>query len=137
MNSDPLPILRFLWGEDSANFDVQKPDLWDLREYPWECAIRADFIPLVQFLLDHGGALPLLGWFAIKAAIRKKDLKLVKMLIEFDVKPGTRNKAIVQDFLVDMAIECDAQDIVKYLMKEHGCILLFKTLRRRTSEYSL
>ena len=98
--------------------------------------MHAEFIPLVQFLLDHG-ANRLRDCVAIKVAIRKKNLKLVKVLIEFDVKPGTRNKAIVQDFLVDVAIECDARDIVKYLMEEHGCIPLFKTLRSRTSEYSL
>lgn len=39
--------------------------------------------------------------------------------------------------LLDVAIKCDAQDIVKYLMEDHGCIPPLEILRSRTSEYSV
>ena len=132
-NSYPLPILRFLWGEGRANTDFPLPDLWRLGGYPLVCAVHAEFIPLVQFLLDHGaphGSRKL----AIEVAICKKNLELVKMLIEFEVNT---EMVIVQDFWVNLAIDYDARDIVKYLMEEHGCIALSRTSRRRDSEYSL
>ena len=59
----------------------------------------------------------------LKVAIHNKNLELVKMLIEFEEEPETsakkmwnrRNKIKVEKFLVDVAIECAARDIVKYL----------------------
>ena len=59
----------------------------------------------------------------LKVAIHNKNLELVKMLIEFEEEPKTsakkmwkrRNRIKVEKFLVDVAIECAARDIVKYL----------------------
>ena len=132
-NSYPLPILRFLWGEGRTNSDFPLPDLWRLGGYPLLCAVHAEFIPLVQFLLDHG-ANHECRKLAIEVAICRRNLKLVKMLIEFE---ANTERVIAYDFLVNLAIDYGAQDIVKYLMEEHGCIALSKTSRRRDSEYSL
>ena len=136
VNSDPLPMLRFLWEDHSTYFP--KPMAGSHGEYPLVCAVHAEFIPLVKFLLDHG-ADP--GWrdcLAVRVAIGKKDLKLVKMLIELE-KPDRwmRNRIVARGYLLDVAVKCNARDIVEYLMKEKKCVPQIRTLRSRRSEYSL
>ena len=108
-----------------------------LGQYPLLCAVQAEFISLVEFLL-HGAHRGWPDYSTVKVAIGKKNLKLVKMIIEDeDLSVIRRDGISVKHFLLDAAIECDARDIVKYLMEEHGCIPLFKDLRKRTGEYSL
>ena len=55
-------------------------------------AVRGEFIPLVQFLLDHGACLEQRCYSAIRVAIGKKNMKLVRTLIEFEEKLETNAK---------------------------------------------
>ena len=136
LNSDPLPMLRFLWEDHSTYFP--KPNAGSHGEYPLVRAVHAEFIPLVKFLLDHG-AHP--GWrdcLAIRVAIGKKHLKLVKMLFELEKPDRWGNYSIKgKGYLLDVAVKCNARDIVNYLMEEKKCVPQIRTLRSRHSEYSL
>ena len=118
-NSDPLPILRFLWEDHRPKFP--KPMIHSYYGgHPLACAVDAKFIPLMKFLLDHGAEPAALDCLAIKRAICKKDLILVKLLME---RLGTGRfsplnrirKFKGDDFLHDVAVQNNAQDIVEYL----------------------
>lgn len=69
-------------------------------------------------------------------AIRRKDLSLVKMLIEreAELKHGKGKKRRLGDRMhvnndmLRMAVKCDARDIVQYFTEEKGCIPDLKTL---------
>ena len=125
VNSDPLPILRFLWGKGT---DFPVPQLVLLGPYPLECAVQAEFIPLVEFLLHHGAHRGWPDYSTVKVAIGKKNLKLVKMIIEDeDLSVIRRGGISVKHFLLDAAIECDARDIVKYLMEHMGAFHYLRT----------
>ena len=95
-------------------------------------AVRGEFIPLVQFLLDHGACPEQSSYSAIRVAIGKKNLKLVRILIELEEKLETNAKEKwrcgqdIANVLSWVAVECDAREIVKYLMDEQGCVPLIK-----------
>ena len=123
-NSDPLPILRFLWEDHRPKF--LKPETGSQDGYPLFCAVEAQFIPLVEFLLDHGAEPGDGDCFVVRMAIMKNDLELVKMLME-RLGTGTwspMNKIqSLQDFkdnnfLPDLAVRFEEQDIFKYLVEE-------------------
>jgi len=106
--------------------------------YPLVRAVNGRSIDLIRFLLDRGADPALRGALAIKVAIQKKDLKLVKMLIEYEEKvvleDVTRKKKKVADrvtvtpTMLDMAVKADARHIVRYFMEEKGAIPSMKAL---------
>lgn len=124
VNSHPLPILRFLW-EDRVGFP--KPTVGGRL---FECAVHANFVPLVEFLLEHGAHPEQCNYLPIKVAIGAKNLKLVKVLMES--RAFAWRKRYV---LLEAAVECDAQEIVNYLMVEQHCDALKKTKNGKWSEY--
>lgn len=75
---------------------------------------------------------------AVKVAIGKKDLSLVKLLIEFEPEGNSSggsakrrrrlDRVTVQTFMLDLAVRCDARDIVRYLIHEKGCVPHLSTL---------
>lgn len=79
-DDDPLPFLRFLY----THTRIPRPysDSWD--GYALTKAVHAEFIPLVQFLLDHNASPEEKDGLAVMVAIRRKNLPLVRLLIERD-----------------------------------------------------
>ncbi|KAH6913285.1 hypothetical protein BKA70DRAFT_718118 [Coprinopsis sp. MPI-PUGE-AT-0042] len=73
----PLPFLRYL-----LNIDGIQPDINANNGYALTKAVHAQFLPLIQFLLDHGASPETKDGLAVVVAIRQRNLKLVKMLIE-------------------------------------------------------
>ncbi|KAF8508089.1 hypothetical protein BU17DRAFT_77990 [Hysterangium stoloniferum] len=134
-DSEPLPLLRFLW-EKRTGIDFAKPSPNSNGGYPLVRAVHARFIPLVRYLLDRGADPQELNCLAIRVAIGKKDLALVQMLIEFepDVPPGGKkrrkrlDRVAVKPFMLDVAVRVDAREIVQYFM-EKGCVPHMRTLR--------
>lgn len=79
----PLPFLRYLY--DHPRIPPPDPDYSD--GYALTRAVAAGFVPLVRFLLEHGASPRCKEGMAVHAAIRRKNLPLVKMLIEPDNRP--------------------------------------------------
>ncbi|THH27615.1 hypothetical protein EUX98_g6576 [Antrodiella citrinella] len=136
----PIPLLRFLLEEPR----IPNPD-WNHRDgYPLAKAVTAGFIPLVRFLLENGASPACKGGLAVRVAINKKDLGLVKMLIEPDgsVKDAdgrkVRRRRIedrvkVSPEMLKVAVKVDARDIVQYFIKEKGCVPNMQTVLMMTS----
>ncbi|KAI0077862.1 hypothetical protein K474DRAFT_1684027 [Panus rudis PR-1116 ss-1] len=80
IDDEPLPFLRYLYGHPQ----IRRPDpnAWD--GYALTKAVAAGFVPLIQFLTENGADPSCKGAIAVLVAIRKKDISLVKMLIERD-----------------------------------------------------
>ena len=78
----PLPFLRYLYNH--PKIPGPNPNCWD--GYALTRAVASGFIPLVQFLLEQGASPACKGGIAVHAAIRRKNLSLVKMLIEPDTR---------------------------------------------------
>ncbi|KAI0701333.1 hypothetical protein BC835DRAFT_1411481 [Cytidiella melzeri] len=76
----PLPILRYLYSH--PRIPTPDPNVWD--GYALTKAVAAGFVPLVRFLLDQGASPACKRGLAVHAAIRRKDLALVKLLVEPD-----------------------------------------------------
>lgn len=76
----PLPFLQFLYSHP----EIPPPDANSWDGYALTKATSVGFIPLVRFLLDKGATPIYKRCLAVHAAIRRKDLSLVKMLIEPD-----------------------------------------------------
>ncbi|KAF8462472.1 hypothetical protein JB92DRAFT_3089526 [Gautieria morchelliformis] len=134
-NSEPLPLLQFLW-ERRTQVDFAKPKSNSHNGYPLVRAVFARFTLLVRFLLDHGADPRRQDCLAVRVAIVKKDLMLVRMLIEFEPEPGASAKkrrrtdrVAVEPSMLDLAVKYDARDIVQYFMEEKGCIPNIKTLK--------
>lgn len=79
-DDEPLPFLRFLY----AHPRIPRPyaDSWD--GYALTKAVHAEFIPLVQFLLEQNASPDEKDGLAVMVAIRRKNLLLVRLLLERD-----------------------------------------------------
>lgn len=133
----PLPFLRYLYTCPH----LPPPDANSDDGYALTKAVLAGFIPLVRFLLDHGATPACKGNLPITVAIHRKDLGLVRMLVErMDTgrsssgreSNGKRRKledrVEVTPEMLRIAVKCKAQDIVEYLTKEKGCVPDMQTL---------
>jgi hypothetical protein len=112
-------------------------------------AVHAGFLPLIRFLLYHGASPGCKNGLAVTVAVRKKDLPLVKLLIEPDVLPpetvvGSKaNKAkrrriedrvTISSDMLKAAVMRNAKDIVKYFINEKNCIPDMQTLYLMTRD---
>ncbi|KAH8100888.1 hypothetical protein BXZ70DRAFT_988532 [Cristinia sonorae] len=125
----PMPLLRFLLEEPR----FPNPD-WNYKDgYPLTKAVMAGFVPLIRFLLENGASPEYKNGLAVRLAITRKDLSLVRMLIEPDgsVKDAEgrivrrrrlEDRVKVDTEMVKAAVKVDARDIVKYLVAEKGCV---------------
>ncbi|KAF9234632.1 hypothetical protein BU15DRAFT_65554 [Melanogaster broomeanus] len=130
----PLPFLRYLY---SCPY-LHPPDANSHDGYALTKAVQAGFVPLVRFLLDHGATPEWKDNLPVLIAIHRKDLGLVRMLVERtdtgdSNKPkGKRRKledrVAVNPKMLRAAVKCRAQDIVEYLTREKGCIPDMQTL---------
>jgi hypothetical protein len=100
--------------------------------------VLAGAVPLVRFLLDHGASPRRKDAIAVRFAIKRRDLALVRMLVEpLDVplggrRSGKRRKLVdrvpVNSEMLRLAVRCGARDIAEYLMNEKGCAPDLRTL---------
>lgn len=98
-NSEPLiSFLRFLYSH--PKFPPPDPNSWE--GYALTKSVAAGCTRLVQFLLDKGASPRYKNGLAVHAAIRQKDLALVKMLIEPDQTPPSKARD-------DQEIQCRAK----------------------------
>ncbi|KAI0315076.1 hypothetical protein OF83DRAFT_1029799, partial [Amylostereum chailletii] len=129
----PLPFLRHLFSHPR----LPTPDPNSHDGYPLVRAVVAGHTPLVRFLLDHGAAPKRKDGLAVLAAIRRRDLALVKLLVEPPAQGGQAargkrrrmpDRVEVGPLMLKTAVQCQADDIVEYLMKEKGCVPDMKTI---------
>ncbi|KAF7985740.1 hypothetical protein HWV62_2354 [Athelia sp. TMB] len=129
-NDEPLPFLRHLYSISG----IPRPDSNAHDGYALTKAVHAKAIPLIRFLLAHGADPGTKNGLAVMVAIRRKDINLVKMLVERadEVTKGKRrrlrDRVVVTNEMLRMAVKCDARDIVQYFREEKGVIPDLKTL---------
>ncbi|KAN0093054.1 hypothetical protein V8E55_003838 [Tylopilus felleus] len=133
----PLPFLRYLY----ACPRTCPPNANAYDGYALTKAVQVGFVPLVRFLLDHGATPGWKGNLPVIIAIHRKDLGLVRMLVE-RMDTGTssskgkgsgkrrklEDRVDVTPEMLRAAVKCKAQDIVEYLTREKGCIPDMQTL---------
>lgn len=95
----------------------------------------AGFVPLVKFLLGNGGDPGRKGAIAVMAAIQKKDLRMVRLLVEGDLGNSSSAKrrrvpdrVVCTRAMLQRAVKAEAQDIVQYLLAK-GVTPDMQTLR--------
>ena len=86
-------------------------------------AVAAGFVPLVKFLLGHHANPGAKGAIAVMVAIQRKDLQMLRLLIEGDVdNPCGAKRRRVPDrvactrAMLHRAAKVEAHDIVQYLL---------------------
>lgn len=132
----PLPFLRYLYSCPHLAPNANSHDGYALTK-----AVLVGFIPLVRFLLDRGATPAWKGNLAITIAIHRKDLDLVRILVERkDTEKSSSGKEAngkrcrledrvkVTPEMLRIAVKCKAQDIVEYLTRGKGCIPDMQTL---------
>ena len=103
---------------------ISGPPRCDVRQgYALTKAVAAGFVPLVKFLLGHRGDSGARGAIAVMVAIQRKDLQMVRLLVEGNLdNPGGAKRRRVPDRLactramLHRAANVGAQDIVQYLL---------------------
>lgn len=135
--AEAVPHLHFLYTSSVPQLS-RRPDIDSYDGYPLVRAVSAGAVPLVHFLLNHGASPSRKDALAVRMAIKRRDLSLVRLLIEPPGVPpderrtGKRRKLAdrvkVTSEMLRLAVMCGAQDIAEYLMNEKGCIPDLKTL---------
>lgn len=131
----PLPFLRYLYS--AKHFPPPAVNAYD--GYALIRAVSTGFVPLVHFLLEQGASPEHRRGLAVLSAIRRKDLPLVRMLIEREDAQKTPGKKARMEDRIDvnlsmlrLAAGYGARDIAEYFMKEKGCQPDIQTLRLLT-----
>ncbi|KAI6103888.1 hypothetical protein EDD16DRAFT_1900377 [Pisolithus croceorrhizus] len=130
----PLPLLRYLYTCPH----IHPPAVNSHKGYALTKAVQARFVPLIQFLLSHGAMPHLKSSLAILIAISRRDLPMVRMLVERSetthAQPmgegagAERDRVSVTPEMLRIAVKCKAQDIIEYFTREKGCIPDIHTL---------
>ncbi|THH14120.1 hypothetical protein EW146_g6188 [Bondarzewia mesenterica] len=129
---EPLPFLQYLFSHPR----LPAPDPDSHEGYPLTRAVHAGFMHLIRFMLDHGASPRWKGGLAVLVAIRQRNLRLVKVLIErgSSASRGSAKRRKIMDRIevnqnmLRTAIKCNANDIADYLMREKGCVPDIQTL---------
>jgi hypothetical protein len=135
--AEALPHLHFLYTSSAPQLSTRRPDIDSHDGYPLVRAASAGAVPLVRFLLDHG-ATHRRDALAVRLAINRRELSLVRLLIEPPDAPpdelmaGKRRKLAdrikVTSEMLRLAVLYGAQDIAEYFMNEKGCVPDIRTL---------
>ncbi|KAF9644901.1 hypothetical protein BDM02DRAFT_3272109 [Thelephora ganbajun] len=132
----PLPFLRYLFDLYYTRRMITGPPRCDAYEgYALAKAVAAGFVPLVKFLLGHRGDPGAKGAIAVMVAIQRKDLRMVRLLIEGDLcdSNGAKRRRVPDRItctraMLQRAAKVEAQDIVQYLLAK-GVTPDMQTLR--------
>ncbi|VDB92313.1 unnamed protein product [Peniophora sp. CBMAI 1063] len=132
---EPLPFLRYLYSHPR----IPPPDPDSHEGYPLARAVKADFRPLIEFLLAQGASPKFKDGLSIKLAIQRHDLSLVKLLVEpsetgvAGVKTGGKRRRVSDRMVLGpahlrVAVQAQADDIVDWLVREKRCVPDIRTL---------
>ncbi|EIW84110.1 hypothetical protein CONPUDRAFT_88432 [Coniophora puteana RWD-64-598 SS2] len=134
----PIPLLKYLYDHPK----LPRPNINSHEGYALTKAVYAGFVPLVRFLLSKGASPKRKGCMPIAVAIHRKDLALVRLLIERDAngpcsttktskgkKRKLEDRLVVTPELLKVAVKSDARDIVQYFTQEKGCVPDMNTIR--------
>jgi hypothetical protein len=132
----PLPFLRYLFDLYHSRRTIAGPPKCDVNHsYALTKSVVAGAVPLVKFLLGNGGNPAAKGAIAVMVAIQRKDLQMVRLLVEGDLgASGGAKRRRVQDRvactrpMLQRAAKVGAQDIVQYLLAK-GVTPDMETLR--------
>jgi len=98
-------------------------------------AVAAGFVPLVKFLLGNRGDPGAKGAIAVMVAIQRKDLRMVKLLVEGDLgdSGGAKrrripDRVVCTTAMLQRAAKVEALDIARYLLAK-GATPDIQTLR--------
>jgi hypothetical protein len=112
---EALPLLRYLYG-------LRFPSLHLIpnshRGFPLASAVKAGAIPLVRFLLEHGASPHCANALAVRIAIKRRDLDLVRLLIN----NSALEEAKIDSNMLKLAVEVGARHIADFLVNEKGCV---------------
>lgn len=132
----PLPFLRYLFGLYHSRYAIIGPPKCDVHEgYALAKAVAAGFGPLVGFLLGNRTDPAAKGAIAVMVAIQRKDLQMVRLLVDGGLgNSGGAKRRRVPDRVVctremlQRAAKVGARDIVQYLLAK-GVTPDIQTLR--------
>lgn len=120
-NDSPLPYLRHLVSKTPQ---IPPINVNAHSGFALVMAVHSGFLQLIRYLLDLGADPRKKDAMAVIVAIRKKDLKLVRMLVEptYGTKTSSKRRRIPDRVdcsqfpdLLKVAVKRDARDIVVYL----------------------
>ena len=86
-------------------------------------------MPLITLLLKNGANPNLKFGLAIKVAAGKKNLTLVKLLVE-----GSKLRVTITPDILHEAVRFGARDVAEYFMHERGCVPDMRTLQLLSSD---
>jgi len=138
-DADVLPLLRYLYSSDTKVLRTwPDPDADSHDGYALVRAVNVGVMPLVRFLLEHGASPGRRKALSVRLAIKRRDLALVRLLVEPpDVCPeerrrGKRRRLVdrvqVDSEMLKYAVTHGAHDTAEYLMHEKGCVPDLETL---------
>ena len=134
---EPLPFLQHILNKGTS-FPPLNPD--SHQGYALTRAVYAHHISLIRLLLQLGASPACKEGIAVKVAIRQRNLKMVKLLVERKlVERDHRDKSKekrrrlgdrieVDQSMLKLAVKCDAADIIEYLAWDKGVIPDMQTL---------
>jgi hypothetical protein len=132
----PLPLLRYLY--DNPNIPSINTNAHD--GYALTRAVHAKFTSLIQFLLEHRASPKCHNNLAVEVAIRQKNLKIVKMLVERSdchkekgKKRKLEDRISLDSRMLKIAVMSNAPDIVEYIHREKRVVPDVQTLKKMTS----
>ena len=114
---EALPLLRYLYGRRDPPI-CPLPD--SHRGFPLASAVKAGAMPLVRFLLGQGASPCTEDALAVRLAIKRRDLDLVRLLI--DSSKGSSRKVEVNSDMLRLAVKVGARHIAEFLLNEKGCV---------------
>jgi hypothetical protein len=121
---EALPLLRYL-------YERREPPIYPLpdshRGFPLACAVKAGAMPLVRFLLGQGASPRAEDALAVRLAIKRRDLDLVRLLI--DSSNCSSRKVEVNSDMLKLAVKVGARHIAEFLLNEKGCVPDLEVLR--------
>lgn len=122
---EPLPFIRYLFSLYHPRGVTSRPPRCGgaHESYALTKAVAAGFVPLVKFLLGTGVDPAGKGAIAVMVAIQRKDLQMVRLLVEGDLgDPRSAKRRRVPDRVVctsamaNRALRAGAQEILRYLL---------------------
>ena len=120
---EALPLLRYLYGRRDPSI---RPIPDSHHGFPLASAVKAGAMPLVCFLLEQGASPCFKDALAVRLAVKRRDLDLVRLLI--DMSKGSSGEVEVDLNMLKLAVKLGAWDIAKYFMNDKGCIPDLETI---------
>lgn len=120
---EALPLLRYLFGRRDLSI---RPIPDSHHGFPLASAVKAGAIPLVRFLLEQGASPYSKNALAVRLAVKRHNLALVRLLI--DTSKSALEETGVGSDMLKFAVKFGAGDIAKYLMNEKGCVPDLETI---------